>query len=100
MSTSPTREYPGYRTPHIQGAEHTLSLAQDATPESKTSSTFEFKDKDKPLPCSSKADIVFKYTIVGETRGQLELYYYVSNRRTMAGNPYETTISYHDNNDK
>ncbi|XP_075892095.1 alpha-2-macroglobulin-like [Nelusetta ayraudi] len=85
VSTSPTREYPGYRTPHIQGAEHTLSLAQDATPESKTSSTFEFKDKDKPLPCSSKADIVFKYTIVGETRGQLELYYYILSKGVIKG---------------
>lgn len=102
VSTSPTNEYFRYGTPYIQIVEHTLSLAQEATPESKTSSTLEFtgKDKEKPLPCGSAAYILVKYTIVGETKGPLDLFYYVSKGRTMAGNPDETTISYHDNNDK
>lgn len=103
VSTSPTKEYPGYRTPHILDADHTLSLAQEATSESKTSSTFEVKGKDKPLACDTEEEITVKYTIVGETKGPLDLYYYVSKGWTMTGNlllTNETTVSYHDNNDK
>lgn len=85
VSTSPTREHPRYRTPRIEHGEHTLSLAQEASSESKTRSSFEVKGKDEPLRCGEEEEIIVKYTIVGEAPGSVDLMYFVSKEKTRLG---------------
>lgn len=82
VSTSPTREYPRYRTSRIENGDHSMSLAQEASSETKTRSSFKFVSHDEPLRCGKEEEVIVKYTIVGETPGTLELMYIVSNEKT------------------
>lgn len=85
VSTSPTNEIARYRTPYIEKGDHTLTLAQEASSESKTRSSLEVMEKDKPLRCGEDAEIIVKYTLVGEAQGTMELVYYVSNVKIRMG---------------
>lgn len=85
VSTSPTREHPRYRTPRIEHGDHSLSLAQEASSDTKTTSGFEVKGNDKSLRCGEEEEVIVKYTIVGEAQGTLELTYLVSNEKTRLG---------------
>lgn len=81
MTTSPTRQYPGYRVPHYESADLTLTLAQEASLDSKPSSRVEVKAKDKPLRCGQTEEIFVKYTIAGEQPSKdWALMYMVSNQ--------------------
>lgn len=85
VSTSPTLKYAGYRTPHYENGIHTLSLAKEASPEIKTSSSLEVKEKDKPLRCGKEEEIFVKYTVVGETKGPVDIMYFVSEEESQTG---------------
>ncbi|XP_053177575.1 alpha-2-macroglobulin-like [Scomber japonicus] len=80
ISTEPTRGYRQYRTPYYEAGEHTLSLMEEASPDTKSVSFLEVKKKDGPLPCESEEDISIKYTVAGEAQGSADLMYLILSR--------------------
>ncbi|KAM6987443.1 alpha-2-macroglobulin-like [Tautogolabrus adspersus] len=75
---------PELRQPYIVYEEgyfklgyHMLTMAQDASLDSKTVSSLEVQKKEEPIPCDTEEDISVKYTIVGETQGSATLIYVV-----------------------
>lgn len=78
VSNLPSFDYPGYRTPYYEVADHTVLLARPSTPHTKTSSSLEVKKKNNPLPCDQEEDFSIQYTVVGEAPGSVEVVYLVS----------------------
>ncbi|XP_029028279.1 alpha-2-macroglobulin-like [Betta splendens] len=76
-------EYAGYRKVYYEDGNHRLSLAQDVSPDTKTVSSLEVKNKDKPLLCYAEEDVFIQYTVVGETPGNVDVMYLVSSRGTI-----------------
>ncbi|KAL6104952.1 a2ml1 [Pungitius sinensis] len=68
-------DYPGYRTPYYEVADHTV-LAR-SSPDTKTSSSLEVKKKNNPLPCEQEEDFSIQYTVVGEAQGSVDVMYLV-----------------------
>ncbi|XP_078140102.1 alpha-2-macroglobulin-like [Centroberyx gerrardi] len=79
-STTPELEYHGYRTPYYENGEHTLSLIQPSTPDTKSVSSLEVKAQEKPFPCGGEQNISIQYTIVGETQGSVNVMYLILSR--------------------
>ncbi|XP_040046628.2 alpha-2-macroglobulin [Gasterosteus aculeatus] len=77
VSNLPSFDYPGYRTPYYEVADHTVLLARPSTPDTKTSSSLEVTRKDNPLPCDQEEDFSIQYTVVGEAPGSVEVVYLV-----------------------
>ncbi len=73
-----TLEHHGYRVAYYEAGEHTLSLAQLSSPDTKTVSSLEVKRKDNPLPCDREEHISIQYTVVGEAQGSVDVMYLVS----------------------
>lgn len=83
VSTSSTKEYPTYRTSRVENGDHSLSLAQEQSTDTKTSSSLEVTSKNKEaFRCGEEEEIIIKYTIVGESQGDVPLMYYVSTVKT------------------
>uniref|UniRef100_UPI003AAE80E9 alpha-2-macroglobulin-like n=1 Tax=Centroberyx gerrardi TaxID=166262 RepID=UPI003AAE80E9 len=80
VSTTPKQEYHSYRTPYYENGEHTLSLVQPSTPDTKSVSSLEVKTQEKPLPCGEEQNISIQYTIVGETQGSVNVMYLILSR--------------------
>ncbi|XP_062275146.1 alpha-2-macroglobulin-like [Scomber scombrus] len=80
ISTEPTQVYSLYKTPYYEPREHTLSLMQQSSPDTKSVSFLEVKTKDGPLTCESEEDISIKYTVAGEAQGSADLMYLVLSR--------------------
>lgn len=85
VSTSPTLRYAAYRTPYYENGIHILPLAKKASSEVKTVSSLEVKQKDKPLRCDNEEEIFIKYTVVGETKGSVDIMYFVSQEESQTG---------------
>ncbi|XP_037336673.2 alpha-2-macroglobulin-like [Pungitius pungitius] len=68
-------DYPGYRTPYYEVADHTV-LAR-SSPDTQTSSSLEVKKKNNPLPCEQEEDFSIQYTVVGEAQGSVDVMYLV-----------------------
>ncbi|XP_071372715.1 alpha-2-macroglobulin-like [Centroberyx affinis] len=79
-STTPIPGAYGYRTPHYENGEHTLSLVRPSTPDTKSVSSLEVKTQEKPLPCGGEQNISIQYTIVGETQGSVNVMYLILSR--------------------
>ncbi|KAM3833923.1 alpha-2-macroglobulin-like [Diretmus argenteus] len=79
VSTKPNLDYYGYRTPYYATGEHTMSLVRPSTPDTKSVSYLEVKKKDK-LPCDRDESISIHYTIVGETKGSVDVMYLILSR--------------------
>ncbi|KAL0973002.1 hypothetical protein UPYG_G00197570 [Umbra pygmaea] len=79
ISSTPTLEYSGYRTPYFTRGEHKLSRIQPAEPHSKASSYLDVQKIEKPLACGEEVSITTRYTIVGETipSGSIDVIYLV-----------------------
>uniref|UniRef100_A0A7N8Y068 Alpha-2-macroglobulin-like n=1 Tax=Mastacembelus armatus TaxID=205130 RepID=A0A7N8Y068_9TELE len=73
-----TLGYPGYRVPYYETQDHTLSAVQQFSPDVKTVSSLQVKNKDKPLSCDKEEEIFIQYTIVGEAQGSVDVVYLVS----------------------
>nr|XP_046244326.1 alpha-2-macroglobulin-like [Scatophagus argus] len=73
ISNTPTLGYSGYRTAYYETADHTVSLAQTSSPDTKTISSLEVKKMDGPLPCNSDVDISIQYTVIGEAKGSVDV---------------------------
>ncbi|XP_067363562.1 alpha-2-macroglobulin-like isoform X2 [Channa argus] len=84
VSNTPTRLYPGYRAAYYEHGRYTLSLAQQVSPDTKTVSSLEVKQKDEPLSCDAEEEIFIKYTIVGESQGSVDMMYLVLSRGAIA----------------
>ncbi|XP_029028271.1 alpha-2-macroglobulin-like [Betta splendens] len=80
VSNKATRKYPMYRTVYYEDGNHRLSLARQESPDTKTVSSLEVKNKDKPLPCDTEEDVFIQYTLVGETKGNVDVMYLVLSR--------------------
>ncbi|XP_037630769.1 alpha-2-macroglobulin-like [Sebastes umbrosus] len=80
VSISPKMSYIPYRTPHYETGDHTVSMAQLSSPDTKTVSSLEVKKKDNPLACDKEEDISIHYTVVGEAQGSVDMMYLVLSR--------------------
>ncbi|XP_068601521.1 alpha-2-macroglobulin-like [Brachionichthys hirsutus] len=80
ISTSPTLGYSGYRFPHYENADHTLSLAQEFSQDIITVSSLEVTKKDGPLRCDREEDISIKYSVVGEAQASVDVMYLILSR--------------------
>nr|XP_033487967.1 alpha-2-macroglobulin-like [Epinephelus lanceolatus] len=80
VSNTPTLSYAGYRTPYYESGEHTVSMTQLPSDDTKTVSYLEVKKRDKALPCDEEQDISIHYTIVGEAQGSVDVMYLVLSR--------------------
>lgn len=80
ISDKPELYYPGYRQPSYESGVHILSLSQPSSPDTKTVSSLEVKEKSKPLPCDTEVDISIQYTVVGEVQGSMDVMYLVLSR--------------------
>uniref|UniRef100_UPI0037E96FAE alpha-2-macroglobulin-like n=1 Tax=Semicossyphus pulcher TaxID=241346 RepID=UPI0037E96FAE len=77
ISSKPVPRYDGRRTPYHQTGEHTVSLAQATSQDTKTVSSLEVQQKGKPLRCDTEENISIRYTVVGEDQGAADLMYLV-----------------------
>ncbi|KAK2846831.1 hypothetical protein Q5P01_009830 [Channa striata] len=59
------------RPRYYEAGEHRLSPAQQVSPNTKTVSSLEVKQKDKPLSCDTEEEIVIRYSVVGEKQGSV-----------------------------
>uniref|UniRef100_A0A7N9B151 Alpha-2-macroglobulin-like n=1 Tax=Mastacembelus armatus TaxID=205130 RepID=A0A7N9B151_9TELE len=75
-----TLGYPGYRVPYYETQDHTVSAVQQFSPDVKTVSSLQVKNKDKPLSCDKEEEIFIQYTIVGEAQGSVDVMYLVLSR--------------------
>uniref|UniRef100_A0A3Q3RZ95 Alpha-2-macroglobulin-like n=1 Tax=Mastacembelus armatus TaxID=205130 RepID=A0A3Q3RZ95_9TELE len=80
ISNKSTLGYPGYRVPYYETQDHTLSAVQQFSPDVKTVSSLQVKNKDKPLSCDKEEEIFIQYTIVGEAQGSVDVVYLVLSR--------------------
>uniref|UniRef100_A0A7N8XFZ9 Alpha-2-macroglobulin-like n=1 Tax=Mastacembelus armatus TaxID=205130 RepID=A0A7N8XFZ9_9TELE len=80
ISNKSTLGYPGYRVPYYETQDHTLSAVQQFSPDVKTVSSLQVKNKDKPLSCDKEEEIFIQYTIVGEAQGSVDVVYLVSGK--------------------
>uniref|UniRef100_A0A7N9B1K8 Alpha-2-macroglobulin-like n=1 Tax=Mastacembelus armatus TaxID=205130 RepID=A0A7N9B1K8_9TELE len=64
--------------PYYETQDHTLSAVQQFSPDVKTVSSLQVKNKDKPLSCDKEEEIFIQYTIVGEAQGSVDVVYLVS----------------------
>ncbi|XP_029028302.1 alpha-2-macroglobulin-like [Betta splendens] len=80
VSNTPVLTYPPYRTPYYEAGDITLSLAQPVSADTQTVSSLVVKNKDKPLPCDTEEDVFIQYTLVGETKGNVDVMYLVLSR--------------------
>uniref|UniRef100_A0A7N8XM52 Alpha-2-macroglobulin-P-like n=1 Tax=Mastacembelus armatus TaxID=205130 RepID=A0A7N8XM52_9TELE len=78
ISNKPRLGYPGYRVPYYETQDHTVSAVQQFSPDVKTVSSLQVKNKDKPLSCDKEEEIFIQYTIVGEAQGSVDVMYLVS----------------------
>ncbi|XP_071327813.1 alpha-2-macroglobulin-like [Trachinotus anak] len=69
-----------HQTLFYEIGHHKVSLAQIPTPDTKTLSSLEVKNKDKPLPCDREEKISIRYTVVGEKQGSVDVMYLVLSR--------------------
>ncbi|XP_067363569.1 alpha-2-macroglobulin-like isoform X2 [Channa argus] len=77
VSNTPTLKEHSQRIAHYKTEDHRLSLAQKVSPDTKTVSSLEVKQKNKPLSCDTEEEIFIKYTIVGESQGSVDMMYLV-----------------------
>ncbi|XP_041795894.1 alpha-2-macroglobulin-like [Chelmon rostratus] len=77
VSNTPTRQYTDHRTAYYEVGDHTFSLAQLSSPDTKTVSFLEVKKKDTPLVCDREESISVQYTVVGEAQGSVGVIYLV-----------------------
>uniref|UniRef100_A0A7N8XN56 Alpha-2-macroglobulin-like n=1 Tax=Mastacembelus armatus TaxID=205130 RepID=A0A7N8XN56_9TELE len=75
ISNKPRLGYPGYRVPYYETQDHTVSAVQQFSPDVKTVSSLQVKNKDKPLSCDKEEEIFIQYTIVGEAQGSVDVMY-------------------------
>uniref|UniRef100_A0A7N8XDN8 Alpha-2-macroglobulin-like n=1 Tax=Mastacembelus armatus TaxID=205130 RepID=A0A7N8XDN8_9TELE len=80
ISNKSTLGYPGYRVPYYETQDHTVSAVQQFSPDVKTVSSLQVKNKDKPLSCDKEEEIFIQYTIVGEAQGSVDVMYLVLSR--------------------
>ncbi|KAF1393511.1 hypothetical protein PFLUV_G00016750 [Perca fluviatilis] len=80
VSDTPTLGYSPYRTPYYESNDHTVSLATPSSPDTKTVSSLDVKEKDEPLSCDEEEDLSIQYTIVGEAQGFMDVIYLVLSR--------------------
>uniref|UniRef100_A0A3Q3L225 Alpha-2-macroglobulin-like n=1 Tax=Mastacembelus armatus TaxID=205130 RepID=A0A3Q3L225_9TELE len=80
ISNKPRLGYPGYRVPYYETQDHTVSAVQQFSPDVKTVSSLQVKNKDKPLSCDKEEEIFIQYTIVGEAQGSVDVMYLVLSR--------------------
>ncbi|KAK2846828.1 hypothetical protein Q5P01_009827 [Channa striata] len=80
VGSAPTLEYPAYRSVYCEAGDVMLSMVQPISPDAKTVSSLEVKQKDKPLSCDTKEEIFIQYTIVGESQGSVDVMYLVLSR--------------------
>ncbi|XP_045929801.1 alpha-2-macroglobulin-like [Micropterus dolomieu] len=80
VGNKPTLDYVGYRMPYYEVGDQVLSAAEPSSPDTKTASTLEVKKKDQLLLCDREEHISIKYTVVGETRGSVDVMYLVLSR--------------------
>jgi len=78
VSNLPEYAYEGYRTPHYEAGEHSVSLLRLSTPHTKTISFLEVMKKNNPLPCDREEVFTIQYTVVGEAQGSVDVMYLVS----------------------
>ncbi|XP_076591398.1 alpha-2-macroglobulin-like [Chaetodon auriga] len=76
ISSTPTHQYAGYRSAYYEAGDHTLSLEQPSSLDTKTISSLEVKKKDK-LHCDREESISIHYTVVGEAQGSVDVMYLV-----------------------
>ncbi|XP_056297584.1 alpha-2-macroglobulin-like [Pseudoliparis swirei] len=80
VSNLPEYAYEGYRTPHYEAGEHSVSLLRLSTPHTKTISFLEVMKKNNPLPCDREEVFTIQYTVVGEAQGSVDVMYLVLTR--------------------
>ena len=77
VSALPELKYPGYRRPHYQNSEQTLSLARPKTEDTPTISSLEVKKRETKLVCAQEELINVRFTFVGEAPGPVDIMYLV-----------------------
>ncbi|KAM4628384.1 alpha-2-macroglobulin-like [Polymixia lowei] len=82
-SIKPTLDYHSYRTPHYETGDHTLSLVQPVTADTKTVSSLEVKNREEPLLCETEELITIQYTVAGEAKGSVDIMYLILSRGTI-----------------
>ncbi|XP_026169908.1 alpha-2-macroglobulin-like [Mastacembelus armatus] len=80
ISNEPTMSYLGYRVSYYETGYHRVSEVQQFSPDVKTVSSLQVKNKDKPLSCDKEEEIFIQYTIVGEAQGSVDVMYLVLSR--------------------
>ncbi|KAK6296814.1 hypothetical protein J4Q44_G00329560 [Coregonus suidteri] len=71
-----------YRVPYFKRGKLILSLIQPTAPHSKTSSSLDIQEMEKPLACWEEVSITIQYAIVGETvpKGSVDVIYLALSR--------------------
>ncbi|KAM9359111.1 alpha-2-macroglobulin-like [Symphorus nematophorus] len=76
-STKPQLGQQGHRVPYYEEAEHTMSVAERPSEDTKTISSVEVQKIDSTLHCGNEQEITIHYVIVGEAEGTVELVHLV-----------------------
>ncbi|XP_039986149.1 alpha-2-macroglobulin-like isoform X2 [Xiphias gladius] len=83
VTSTPEMNHYNFRAAHYEPGEHTVSLVQAPSPDTKTVSFLEVKKKDEPLACNKEEEITIQYTITGERKVNVDVIYLVVYRRTI-----------------
>ncbi|XP_032446213.1 alpha-2-macroglobulin-like isoform X1 [Xiphophorus hellerii] len=95
ISSSPTLEYPAFRSTHIQRGNHRIQQSQPPSDDTKTASSLKIKKTDTTLPCDKEVEISIDYTFVREPQGSVDLMYLVVYRGAI-GDGGQTQVQVED----